>query len=429
MLDLLFVRCLIDESSRGQAQNRIESDILQIPMVILPVTSSKRRLFITLAILFVSVMLVLLVVVTRPAAKTETKQAVITRIEVARVVVEDLQPQVELTGVLRPRQLASLRFEVGGELLTRAVEPGQRVAAGDLLLALDDADYRDALTEAESQVVETRASMQRDLRLQKLARENSDLAAREYQRLEKLGQDSLASQSTRESARQKLINLESEDARLTFSVESNQARLARQEAALNRARRNLERTRLLAPFDGHINQVMVEVGDYLQVNSLAVELIDTSNLELRLEVSGDVAAALRLGQPLEVQVDDRRIEGELIALQLDPDSQTHTHPIRVRILGEDLMPGQLGRVRLPLRAHPAALVVPATALLREEGGEFLYRVRDEHLQRQAVITGKRQGDRLAIRQGVQAGDLVVARDVDVLSEGLQVQIEAEVKAP
>ncbi len=393
------------------------------------VTAGKQRLFLTLAILFISMLLVALLIATRPEAKTETKQAAITRVEVVQVRVEDLQPQVELTGVLRPRQLASLRFEVAGEVMSRQVEPGQPVAAGDLLLALDDADYRDAVIESESQIVETRASMQRDKDLQRLAVENRDLAAREYQRLEKLGQDSLASQSTREAARQKLINLESEIARLTFSVESNQARLDRQEAALSRAQRNLERTRLLAPFDGRVNQVMVEVGDYLQGNTLAVELIDTASLELRLEVGGDVAAALRLGQPLQVEVDGRPFDGSLIALQIDPDPQTHTHPIRVGVTGEALMPGQLGRVRLPLRPHPGALVVPAAALLREEGGQFLYLVRDERLHRQRVVPGIREGDLQAIRQGVDAGDLVVARDVEVLSDGLAVKIESQGMTP
>jgi RND family efflux transporter MFP subunit len=393
------------------------------------VTAGKQRLFLTLAILFISMLLVALLIATRPEAKTEIKQAAITRVEVVQVRVEDLQPQVELTGVLRPRQLASLRFEVAGEVMSRQVEPGQSVAAGDLLLALDDADYRDAVIESESQIVEIRASMQRDKDLQRLALENRDLAAREYQRLEKLGQDSLASQSTREAARQKMINLESEIARLTFSVQSNQARLDRQEAALSRAQRNLERTRLLAPFDGRVNQVMVEVGDYLQGNTLAVELIDTTSLELRLEVGGDVAAALRLGQPLQVEVDGRSFDGSLIALQIDPDPQTHTHPIRVSVASEALMPGQLGRVRLPLRPHPDALVVPAAALLREEGGQFLYLVRDERLHRQRVVPGIREGDLQAIRQGVAAGDLVVARDVEVLSDGLAVKIESQGKAP
>ena len=100
------------------------------------VTAGKQRLFLTLAILFISMLLVALLIATRPEAKTEIKQAAITRVEVVQVRVEDLQPQVELTGVLRPRQLASLRFEVAGEVMSRQVEPGQSVAAGDLLLAL-----------------------------------------------------------------------------------------------------------------------------------------------------------------------------------------------------------------------------------------------------------------------------------------------------
>ena len=119
----------------------------------------------------------------------------------------------------------------------------------------------------------------------------------------------MASVSTRESARQQLINLQSEEARLVFSQQSSRARLARQEAANNRARRNLERTHLLAPFSGRVNRVMVEVGDYLQGNSPVLELIDAAALELEVAVSGDVAAALTLGQQLTVNVDDREVRG------------------------------------------------------------------------------------------------------------------------
>lgn len=390
---------------------------------------TQRRLLLTLAILLFTILLVVLLVATRPQANTEMKAPAITRVEVARVRVEDLQPRVEMTGVLRPRQVASLQFEVSGELLQREVEPGARVAAGDLLMQLDDADYRDALVEAESQLSETRAAIGQDQTLLKLARENRDLAQREYKRLEKLGKGSLASASTRDSARQKLINLESELARLNFSVESNRARLARQEAALNRAQRNLQRTRLEAPFDGRVNRVLVEVGDSLQVNTLALELIDSGALELHLEVSGDVAAALSLGQKLAVTVDGRQVPGELIALQFDPDPQTHTHPIRIRVPGEGLLPGELGQVALPLRLRKDALVVPASALLREEGGQYLFLVRDGRLERRAVTGGVRIEDRQAIREGVAAGDLVVARDVQVLNDGLAVEIEAERPMP
>jgi RND family efflux transporter MFP subunit len=383
----------------------------------------------TLAILGATIVIVLLLIATRPEVNTEMKKPPVTRVEVIRVATQDLQPWVALTGLLRPRQVASLQFEVAGELLQRQVEPGTEVAAGELLLLLDDADYRDAVIEAKAQLRETRAAMAQDRILLKLARENRDLAGKEFERLERLGKDSLASASTRDSARQKLLSLESELARLEYSIESGEARLASQEAALSRARRNLQRTQLEAPFSGRVNRVMVEVGDSLQASTPALELIDTSALELRLEVSGDVAAALSLGQSLVVDVDGREVHGELIALQFDPDPQTHTHPIRIRVPSDNLLPGQLGQVALPLRLTSDALVVPASALLRDEGGQYLFVVSEGRLERRPVVAGLRVKNHQAIRRGVSAGERVVARDVEVLSDGLAVEIEAERSAP
>ncbi|PVV14813.1 MAG: efflux transporter periplasmic adaptor subunit [gamma proteobacterium symbiont of Ctena orbiculata] len=392
-------------------------------------TSVRRRFLLTLAILMTAVIVVVLLFVTRPEANVEMKQPGITRVEVAEVLQRDLLPKVTFTGVLRPRQVASLRFEVAGELTAREVEPGELVSEGDLLLGLANEDYRDALSESESQLTETRATLERDAALLKLARENRRLAEREYQRLEKLGKGSLASVSTRESARQQLINLQSEEARLVFSQQSSRARLARQEAANNRAGRNLERTHLLAPFSGRVNRVMVEVGDYLQGNSPVLELIDAAALELEVAVSGDVAAALTLGQQLTVNVDDREVAGVLVALQIDPDSQTHTHPLRIRVPGQGLLPGQLGRVDLPLRPRRDALVVPASAVMREEGKHYVFLVRANRLVRRQVVPGIRQGDWRLLLQGVEPGDQLVARDVEVLSHDIEVQVEPGGKVP
>ena len=247
-------------------------------------TTVTRRFLLTLAILIVTVAVVALLVATRPEANMEVKQPAVTRVEVTRVEQRDIKPEVTSTGLLRPRQSASIRFEVSGELQVRHVEPGHQVEAGAPLLQLEDADYRDALTEAESQLRETRATLKRDQALLDLAKENRRLAEREYQRLEELGKGSLASVSTRESARQQLINLQGEEARLVFSLQTNRARMERQKAALSRAQRNLDRTRLLAPFKGRVNQVMVESGDYVQANTLVLELIDTSALELQAAV-------------------------------------------------------------------------------------------------------------------------------------------------
>ena len=84
---------------------------------------------------------------------------------------------------------------------------------------------------------------------------------------------------------------------------------------------------------------------------------------------------------------------------------------------------------LPLRPAKDALVVPTSALLREEGGQYLFLVNDGRLERRQVVAGLRIGSRQAIREGVTAGETVVARDVEVLSDDLEVEIEASESAP
>ncbi|MES9854843.1 MAG: efflux RND transporter periplasmic adaptor subunit [Candidatus Thiodiazotropha sp. L084R] len=386
-------------------------------------TTVTRRFLMTLTILIITVTVVALLIATRPEANVEINEPAITRVEVTQVEQRDILPEVNYTGLLRPRQTASLRFEVSGELQIRHIEPGFEVETDGLLLQLDDADYQDALIESESHLRETQASLKRDRTLLELARENRRLAEREYERLEKLGKGSLASVSTRESARQQLINLQGEEARLSYGLESGQARIQSQKAAIKRAQRNLERTSLRAPFVGRVNRVMVEAGDYISANTLVVELIDTSTLELQAAVSSDVVSALTLGQKLEVDVDGQVVEGELVALQYDPDTQTHTHPLRIQIQGKGLIPGQLGRVKLPLRSRKNAMIVPASALLREEGKHYLFLVRGDRLVRQLVTPGIRHGNLQIVASGVDPEAIVVARDVDVLSHDIEVQIE------
>jgi membrane fusion protein (multidrug efflux system) len=161
----------------------------------------------------------------------------------------------------------------------------------------------------------------------------------------------------------------------------------------------------------------------VSANTLVLELIDTSTLELQVAVNGDVLAALELGQQLRVEVADQQVNGELIALQYDPDSQTHTHPLRIQVASDGLIPGQLGQVRLPLRERKAALVVPAAALLREEGKHYVFLLRDNRLIRHQVTPGIRNGDLQVVQHGLQPNQQLVARDVDVLSEGNEVVIE------
>jgi RND family efflux transporter MFP subunit len=356
-------------------------------------------------------------------SKPELKVLAPPRVEAVTVQIRDIQPYDPVTGRLRPRRAAALHFEVQGNLAQRLVEPGQRVAQGELLLQLENGDYQDAVTDASARLIEEEAAVRRDGSLLKLASENFVLAKREFERIERLGRDSLASESRRDETRQRVLQSSSEQARLAYSVETGEARLAMRKSRLERALRDLERTRLKAPFDGTVNQVQVYLGDRVDASRVVLELIQDDELDLYVEVAGSTAAALRLGQQVEVVAEERQLGGTVVALQLDPDPRTYTHPVKVRIAGEGLLPGMLATARLPLRSQPGVRVVPLSALLRENGRDYVFVVNGERLERRAVELGIRHGSAQVILAGLDADESVVARDVAALSDGQRVTLE------
>lgn len=378
----------------------------------------KPLLFILLLGIFIVIGWQLLV--NRPVKQQELKVLAPSRVEVVQVRSEDIQPFERVSGRLQPVRKSALSFEVAGVLVERPLEAGQQVAAGELLLRLEDGDYRDAAVEAEARLAQERAALERDKRLLELMGRNVQLARAETDRLEKLGKDSLTSQSKLDEARQRLLQLEAEQARLGYSVETGAQRLAVLASDRDRARRNLQRTRLTAPYNGRVNRILVEVGDRPSVSSPVLELIDDVALNLYVEVSGTTAAALEAGQRLEVLVGDRGFEGELVSLQWDPDPDTFTHPLKIRLSGEGLLPGMPASVRLPLAARQDALVVPLSAMLQEGGQSYVFVVKDNRLERRPVVPGIRSGDRQVIQAGVTLNESLVARDVAVLSDGQEV---------
>ena len=365
-------------------------------------------------------LLAILLGLTRPDKTPELEEAVPARVLVASVTTHDLLPDEVVSGHLEPMRKAALHFELNGQVRERLVEPGQRVEAGATLLALDDGDYRDASDRAGAQLQLERSNIDKDRELLKLARRNHDLQQSEVTRLEKLGKDSLVSRSRLDESRIKRLQLQSEVAQLRNSTDTAESRLQLLESERNRAERDLLRTQLQAPFTGIVNRVDAEIGDYVTPGIAVAELIDISSLDLYAEVRGELAQALSHGQQVVVTADGKAIDGTLVALQTDPDPQTFTHALRVRIPGDAAHSGSVARVRLPLQPLRQVIAIPTTAILQDEGNAWVFRLDSDVLVRRRVITGMQVDELVVIRDGLAAGDTVVVRDVAALSDGLRV---------
>ena len=369
--------------------------------------------------------LVVLLLLTAPDKDPELQQAVVPGVRVAAVGLHELVPAEVVSGRLDPARRTEMHFELSGQVHARPVEPGQPVQQGELLLSLASGDYEDALAEAEARLAQESRDIERDRELLALSKRNHALQKNDLDRLNKLGADSLVSQSLLDEARIKLLQLQAEVARLKSSVASAESRLALKQAEHNRAARNLARTQLLAPFAGSINAVEAQVGDYVTPGEVIVELIDISSLDLYVEVRGNVAQSLQQGDIVDVVVDGLALPGKVVALQIDPDPVTFTHALRVRVAGAAVRPGQVAQVRLPLRKLSQVTAVPVTAVLYDEGQTFVFRLDGDRLVMAAVVLGERVGELQVVRRGIDASDRIVTHNVSALSDGQQVRMLAD----
>jgi RND family efflux transporter MFP subunit len=301
------------------------------------------------------------------------------------------------------------------------VEPGQKVASGEILLHIEEGDFADNVDEAEAMLAQETNAIARDKHLLELITKESDALRRELQRLEQLGQESLASKSNYDGALQRLLQRQAEEARLRHSVETSRARIKTRRAALNREQRNLDRTKLVAPFAGTINSVIIEVGDFATAGQVAIELVQLDTLDLYLEVTGSIVNQLSLGQEVIVYVDDKPHKGPIIAIAADPDPETHTHALRIRLMTNGLYPGQLAMAELPGQLLSDALVVPVSSILREEGKSYVFKVEKNHVVRHPVILLQRL-EQWQVIEGIEADKEIIARDVATLASGQEVVV-------
>ena len=375
------------------------------------------------AIVVITLIIIWLLWITKPQPQAKLVAPVPVSVVTAEVESRAVHPVEAVTGRLQPVKTAQIRFEVSGQVLARMVEPGTEVNADTVLLTLRDQDYRDQLLQAEDELLIEQKGATRDKNLLDYARTNLELQQQEEARLQSLVKKNLIAQSQLDTTRQRVFDLQADVARLEFLVATAAARIRTKKSRRDIAKRNLDRTILRAPFDGLVNEVMVDKGDYVDANQAAISIVDTHEFDLQLDVRGELIAGLRLHQNIMVQVGNNSVQGVLVALQPDPDINTNTHQIRVRITGTGLQAGMLAVATLPTEVQTNANLIPVSAVLNIHGKTYVFVVQKNQLTRTPVQLGRRFKDEYIVMSGISPGQKVVARDVASLVDGQSIILE------
>jgi membrane fusion protein (multidrug efflux system) len=297
---------------------------------------------------------------------------------------EEVSDLVVLSADLLPLRRATLAAEVAGVVDEVHVELGDAVPAGRVLARIDTRALHQQLAEAEAIC---RNAIDRAERAEKLFEKRS---ITERQRLDAIAERDVA-----------------------------QARLASAELVLSKSA-------LRAPWAGRVAAKRVEVGDYAIPGQQLFELVAVE----RLKVSASAPAAdvpfLEVGRSVTVTVDflpGRSFSGRVMRLgaELDPDSRTLAVEAEIDNADGSLRPGMFGRMQIPRRVLPDALLVPLSAVVEFEAGKSIYVVEAGRAVRREVDLGPVLGERVVVQRGLGAGERVVVSGQRQVADGQRVE--------
>ncbi len=318
--------------------------------------------------------------------------------------VADIGRQATVAGIVEAFRTATIAAETNGRVLSRSVEPGDSVQAGQVLVELD----------------KERALIARDQAAARLRSREVDLeqAGNELQR----GRDLHAREFISEDALEDL----------GFAAARASSALQAARADLDAAERMLKDTEVRAPFKGIAETVHVHEGDYLKSGTPVVTLADFSSARIKAGVTAREAVLLQGAEHAELTVDALgagAIDGRINSLARVADAATGTYALEIWLndmstdLQERLRAGMLATVYLPYAATSAPITVPSSAVFRRGGAMHVFVVEGDSAFLRPVHTGRTNGPTVEVLDGLAEGVLVVTDGQFALRDGAPVIVE------
>jgi len=309
-------------------------------------------------------------------------------------------------GVVNAFRKSTVSAEAAGRVLTREVEPGDTVAAGAPLLTLDATRLALAVKEARANVAAREVDVAE--------------AHQELERGEQLARGNTISESRMDSLR--------------FDVDRAKTQLELARVNLATAQRALDDASIEAPFDGSVEDMMADVGDYLSPGAPIAVLVDLSRARVRAGVTAAEARSLEEDVDVTVVFEDlgaSEMRGTIrsVGRLADPATGTYTVEIWVDDPAGDLRDGMVASVLLPQATRDPQPVVPRAALIRRQGLISLFVIEDGIAHARNVRVGRSKSELVEILEGVEVGDSVVVDGLFALRDGAPVSVEAASAEP
>ena len=365
-----------------------------------------------LIIISVSIIIFVLMIRLRPEAKFEEPKIIPQLVETMVAYPSEVGAKISSQGTIRPEHEIFVTSELSGKVtwVSKNFLDGAGFKIGDTLMKIEKRDYELALISTESSLFQARLALERE-------EAEANLASIEWKRV---GKGDASSLTLREP-----------------QLAQARAVLAAAEAAYEQSKRNLERTSIIAPFDGRVRKKMVDLGTNLIPGSRLADIYATASFEVRLPIADkDIPF---LGIPLdgtsidpanrpEVRLstsyggDELNTKGFIVRSESEIDPKTRmisaiaTIPISNANSGFKV--GMFVNAEINGLSFPGVTVVPRSAVK----DNMIWVVIDEKLRRKSVEVIRFEKDFAFISDGLNKNDRILITRLSSYVDGMPVRL-------
>ncbi|MDP3439125.1 MAG: efflux RND transporter periplasmic adaptor subunit [Azonexus sp.] len=398
----------------------------------------KRQILIALALLVTLLVIIVIALPRLLGEKTVTYK-------VSR---GELRQSVVASGKVRSPQRIELTSQISGRVMQIPVQEGQAVVAGELLIRLDDTEWRAALAQARAALSQSELRLVQIQQLaqplaaqsQRQAGANLQQARQNFARTDELVGKGFYSKTQLDEAQRNFEIAESQWQASQLQLRSQQnggsderlARIAIEQAraSVDVAQSRLDYTRLTTPVAGMVLTRSVEPGITVQPGKVLMTLSPAGDTELIAQIDEKNLALLRLGQEATASADaypEQRFAAELtfISPAIDPLRGSVEIRLRVKQAPAYLRQEMTVSVDIETARRADTLSAPSDALRGLGSAQpWVLVARDGVVQRQQVKIGIRSAGMVEIVDGLVPGDLLVPANNTTLREGSRLRAVA-----
>lgn len=364
----------------------------------------------------------------RQAAETETRETAsgeeqVKQVEVWSVETGSLKKGIWMTGEVNALQCVEIASKISGRLEKlrlpdgTVIEEGVEVKEGQTIAVIEHKQLSAAVRLSEAALDVAKANLD-------TSKVNLDDALREKNRYSELFKSGAGTEQQQDQA---VAAYE----RALSQFKQSQASVTQAEAALEQAKVNLDEATIEAPFSGIVVMKYVDEGSFVTPSKSLFMLADISKVEITGGVSENYYPELQVGKSEAViEVDaypSEPFDGVVSRVRPQFDRITRTVAVTICVPNpqKKLMPGMFARVELILDNRENIIVVPDEALVSHDGKMHAYVVNHSKVQIRDVVLGLEEGDMNEVLNGLQAGERIILRGHELLSDGMTVDVVKE----